>query len=318
VIRRTARLSPAELRLACAAPRPAAGFTSRLVEAGGLRLHVRHRGEPGPAGPSWVLLHGLAVSHRYLMPTAAALAGPAVCVPDLPGFGLSDKPQTVYDTVRHAAAVAAWLDAEGIAGAYVLGNSFGCQVAVELAVRRPELVSALVLVGPTVDPAAPSAWGQVRRWLGDLTREDPRQARILAADLRDAGPRRVLGTLRHSVRHHIERRLPLVGAPALVLRGEHDPIAPTGWVVKAAGLLPDGRAGVVRRAAHNAVTTEGGSVAAQANAFVAAHGRRPSPASPVPAGEQGDGQQQLGDVAAVVHQPGGGPDGGDVDARPEG
>jgi pimeloyl-ACP methyl ester carboxylesterase len=45
-------------------------------------------------GPSaWLLVHGLAVSHRYLMPTAAALAG-TVYVPDLPGFGLSDKPTT--------------------------------------------------------------------------------------------------------------------------------------------------------------------------------------------------------------------------------
>jgi pimeloyl-ACP methyl ester carboxylesterase len=263
-------MTSAQLRLARAAPRPAAGFISRYVLADGLRLHVRRRVTPDAPEPTWVLLHGLAVSHRYLMPTAAALTGCSVHVPDLPGFGLSQKPVRAYDTVLHAGTIAAWMDAEGLTGAYVLGNSFGCQVAVELAVRRPDLVAALVLVGPTVDPAAPTAAGQAWRWLRDLVGEDPRQARIIAADVRDAGPRRILRTLRHSVRHHMQHRLPLVTVPVLFLRGEHDPIAPPGWIAHACGLTPDGRVGEVPGAAHNAVTTAGRQVAARSTAFVAA------------------------------------------------
>src|SRR4051812_47957143 len=159
-------MSRAQRRLAHAAPRSAQGFVSRWTPVGGLRLHVRSR--PAAAGRPWVLLHGLAVSHRYLMPTAAALTGGPGHVPDLPGFGLSGKPREGYDGERHCLAVAAWLDAQGVRGAGVLGNSFGCQVAVELAVRRPDLVAALVLVGPPVAPAAPPAAGQARRWLADL------------------------------------------------------------------------------------------------------------------------------------------------------
>jgi pimeloyl-ACP methyl ester carboxylesterase len=252
-----------------AAPHPAQGFISRRVPAAGLRLHVRSRAARHIGRP-WILLHGLAVSHRYLMPTAAALTGGAVHVPDLPGFGLSDKPRRVYDAAEHAGVIATWMDAQGIEDAYLLGNSFGCQVAVELAVRRPDLVSALVLVGPTADPAAASAGAQIGRWLRDLLREDPRQTSILAADLADAGARRVLLTLRHCVRHHVERRLPLVQAPVLFLRGRHDPIAPVAWLRRAAGLVPDGRTGEVAGAAHNAVTTAGEDVAAQATAFVTA------------------------------------------------
>jgi pimeloyl-ACP methyl ester carboxylesterase len=256
--------------LSRAAPQPALGFTSRWVSVAGQRLHIRTRAEPAGAGPAapWVLLHGLAVSHRYLMPTAAALSGGAVHVPDLPGFGLSGKPARVLDPAAHAAVVAAWLDTELVTGAHVLGNSFGCQVAVELAVRRPDLVDALILVGPTVDPAALTAVGQVRRWLRDLAREDPYQALIIASDVRDAGLRRILATLRHSVRHRIDRRLPLVGAPVLVLRGEHDPIAPPRWVAEATRLAADGRSADVPNAAHNAITTAGDLVAARAVAFV--------------------------------------------------
>lgn len=261
-------MSPAQRRLAHAAPAPARGFVSGWTPVGGLRLHVRSR---AAAGRPWVLLHGLAVSHRYLMPTAAALTGGPVHVPDLPGFGLSGKPRQAYDVERHCATVASWMDAEGLTGAWVLGNSFGCQIAVELAVRRPDLVRALVLVGPTADPAAPTAAGQARRWLADLAWEDPRQARIIAADLRDARPRRVLATLRSSVRHRIDRRLPLVPVPVLFLRGEHDPIAPPCWIHRAARLTPDAATGVVPGAAHNAVTTAGTAVAAAATAFA----RRP-------------------------------------------
>jgi pimeloyl-ACP methyl ester carboxylesterase len=216
-----------------------------------------------------VLLHGLAVSHRYLMPTAAALTGGPVHVPDLPGFGLSGKPRRVYDVRRHCAAVAAWLDADGITGARVLANSFGCQVAVELAVQRPDLVAALVLVGPTADPAAPTATAQALRWLADLAWEDPRQFRIIAADVRDARPGRILSTLRLSVRHRIDHRLPLVQAPVLFLRGEHDPIAPTRWIRQAADLTADAISSVVPAAAHNAITTAGPVVARQAVAFTA-------------------------------------------------
>ncbi|AGZ42355.1 alpha/beta fold hydrolase [Actinoplanes friuliensis] len=261
-----ALMTTSQRRLAAAAPRPAQGFVSRRVEVAGLRLHVRSRA--AATGRPWVLLHGLAVSHRYLMPTAAALEGGPVHVPDLVGFGLSVKPRPVLDVVGHSRVIAAWLDAEGIGPASVLANSFGCQVAVELAIRRPDLVAALVLVGPTVDPDAPTSAGQAGRWLLDLTREDPRQAALIAADVRDAGIRRVLTTLRLSVRHRIEQRLPLVTQPVLVLRGEHDPIVPPRWARDAGLLAPRGATGEIPGAAHNAVTTAGTEVAARALAFV--------------------------------------------------
>ena len=65
-------MSAAQLRSAMAAPGPVQGFTSRYRSVAGLRLHVRTRAGTDSPGPAWVLLHGLAVSHRYLMPTAAA------------------------------------------------------------------------------------------------------------------------------------------------------------------------------------------------------------------------------------------------------
>jgi pimeloyl-ACP methyl ester carboxylesterase len=60
------------------------------------RAAERHR----PAMPL-VLVHGVAVSHRYLMPLAAELSPHhPVHVVDLPGFGLSTKPPKALDVAR--------------------------------------------------------------------------------------------------------------------------------------------------------------------------------------------------------------------------
>jgi pimeloyl-ACP methyl ester carboxylesterase len=227
-------------RLATSAPRNAFGFRSSWRTVLGVDTHDRASTTSRP-GPPLVLVHGLAVSHRYLMPVAAELAAfHPVHVVDLPGFGLSGDPDRVLDVAGHAAHLAAWIDAAGLAPAVVLGNSFGCQVAVELAVCFPDRIGGLILVGPTMDPAARTAPRQVLRWLRDTAREDPLQLPILARDLRDAGPRRVAATLGHALRDPIETKLPLVGVPALVTRGAREPIVPRRWAEAAARLLPGG------------------------------------------------------------------------------
>jgi pimeloyl-ACP methyl ester carboxylesterase len=127
----------------------------------------------------------------------------------------------------------------------VLGNSFGCQVAVDLAVRYLDRVRGLVLVGTTTDPAARTAFRQILRWLGDTALEDPLQLPILARDLRDAGLHRVVQTLAHALHDPIEHKLPLISMPVLVTRGSREPIVPMAWARAATRLLPLGELAVV-------------------------------------------------------------------------
>lgn len=274
------RLSPpgrfrlAELRLALAAPQPTAGLTSAFRLVAGLRTHTRRSTDPGGGTPA-VLVHGLAVSHRYLTPLAVALAPThPVYVPDLPGFGLTEHPDTPYDVPRHAAHLAAWLDAYRLDRVCLVGHSFGAEVVAALAARRPDLVQALVLAGPTSDPAARSRRGQVGRWLVDTLHEARLQAPILLRDVWDARPRRVVATLSHSVRNTIEADLVRVAAPTLVLGGARDPIAPARWREEAARLLPDGRSATVPAAAHNVATTAPTQVADAIRALLASDRER--------------------------------------------
>ncbi|MFG1676626.1 alpha/beta fold hydrolase [Micromonospora sp. NPDC049282] len=250
------RAGRSELRRAFAAPRPAAGLVSEFRSVGGLRTHTRRSAVPGRADPPVVLVHGLAVSHRYLTPLAATLsAHHPVYVPDLPGFGLTERPGTAYDVAGHAAFLVDWLAAYRLGPVCLLGHSFGAEVAAALAARRPDLVRALVLAGPTSDPAARSRRGQIGRWLVDTLREAPWQGPILVRDVIDARPWRVFATLSHSVRNAIEEDLVRVTAPTLVLAGARDPVAPADWRAEAVRLVPGARAVTVPGAAHNVVTT---------------------------------------------------------------
>jgi pimeloyl-ACP methyl ester carboxylesterase len=156
-------------QLATSAPRTAWGFQSHWRTVRGVATHDRcSLGSPDGTLPL-VLLHGLAVSHRYMMPLAARLAGHhRVHLVDLPGFGLSSEPGWVLDVADHANHLAAWLETAGLPPVVVVGNSFGCQVAVELAMRHPDQVRGLVLVGPTMDrrrvpPPARSCGGSATR-----------------------------------------------------------------------------------------------------------------------------------------------------------
>ncbi|MGC5030707.1 alpha/beta fold hydrolase [Micromonospora sp. DT229] len=243
------------LRLALAAPTEAAGLTSQWLPVDGIRTHVR-RSLDSPPGTPVLLVHGLAVSHRYLTPLAVALASShPVYAPDLPGFGLSAHPTQVYDVPRHADHLAALLAAYRLPPVCVLGHSFGAEVAAALAVRHRHAVRALVLAGPTSDPQARSRTGQLRRLLLDLPREALWQAPILVRDIADARPHRVWATLSHSVRNRIEEDLTRLTVPTLVLTGARDPIAPPAWRDRAAALVPQARTVSVPGAAHNVAST---------------------------------------------------------------
>jgi len=113
--------------------------------------------------PARVYVHGLgSVSSVYHAHIAARpeLAGRRSLFVDLPGHGISDRPEHFgYTLEDHADALAAALDAAGVAGAELVGHSMGGAVAIVLAHRRPELVSRLVLTEANLDPFPPPAAG---------------------------------------------------------------------------------------------------------------------------------------------------------------
>jgi 2-hydroxy-6-oxonona-2,4-dienedioate hydrolase len=226
------------------------------MEVDGVRVHALASTDPSPTAPTVVLVHGLGLSHRYMMPTAERLAPDCrVFVPDLPGFGDSGKPERVLDVPGLADALANWMEASGLGRAALLGNSFGCQIIADLAARHPERVERAVLQGPTTDPEARSWLGQFVRWRRNSPYNPPELGPITRADYRRCGYLRLFETTRHFMRDRVEDKLPRIRAPVLVVRGDRDPIVPQRWAEEVARLVPQGRLVVIPGVAHTLVFT---------------------------------------------------------------
>ncbi len=233
-------------------PESCGNLVSEWPIVNGLKIHTRVSTETTPSGAApVVLVHGLGVSGRYMVPTAVRLASfHPVFAPDLAGFGESDKPTHVLNVREMADEVAAWLRVVGLNRAAFLGNSLGCQVIVDLAVRYPKCVSHVILVGPTVDRVGRTFMRQILRGCRDLLHEPWSLWPILARDYWASGTRRMFRTLRCALDDDIERKLPSLKAPTLVVRGSRDPIAPQRWIDEIVAALPRGRAAVVAGGTH--------------------------------------------------------------------
>lgn len=100
---------------------------------------------PGPRPPTLLIFHGNAGdrSHRVRWMETLRATGAGVFIVDYRGYGGSEGSPSEEGLYRDAEACAAWL-AENVPGPVVyVGESLGCGVAVELAVRRPP--AALIL-----------------------------------------------------------------------------------------------------------------------------------------------------------------------------
>ena len=214
------------------------------------RMHARVSADVDEMPPV-VLVHGLVIASRYMLPLAERLAPlRTVYAIDLPGYGLSAKPRRVLSISELTGALDEWMQAEGLSIAHFVGNSFGCQILAEFAARYPRRVDRLVLQGPTVDPDARTFLRQVCRIIRNSARERPGLGRIMMADYARAGLRRIVGTIRMALQDRIESKLPYIEAPVLVVRGQHDPLAPQRWVERVCRLLPRGELAVIPGAAH--------------------------------------------------------------------
>jgi pimeloyl-ACP methyl ester carboxylesterase len=113
----------------------------------GVRVHWAELGGQPERGAPLLLLHGLYDCHRTWKHVAPELAyDRRVLMPDLPGHGLSDRPDASYELGWYARIVARWLESLRIDQVDVVGHSFGGGVAQMLLLECPKRIRRLVLV----------------------------------------------------------------------------------------------------------------------------------------------------------------------------
>jgi pimeloyl-ACP methyl ester carboxylesterase len=115
----------------------------------GFRLAYERTG----SGPAVLLLHGWPgdrTDYRAVVPLVAETAD--VIVPDLRGFGESDKheaePAREYNAAAQARSVAGLIEELSLGQAVIAGYDIGSRIAQTLARDRPDLVRALVIAPP--------------------------------------------------------------------------------------------------------------------------------------------------------------------------
>ena len=111
---------------------------------GSMRVHHMHGGRGSPV----LFIHGLGssgyIEWRFNLEQAASKH--RVYAPDLPGFGRTEKPRARYGIPYFTRFIERYMEGRGLRSATVVGASLGGRIALELALRRPKLVSKLVLV----------------------------------------------------------------------------------------------------------------------------------------------------------------------------
>jgi 3-oxoadipate enol-lactonase len=155
-----------------------ASATQRRVRTGSLNMNIVEAGRGRPV----LLIHGLGWDHSLWNPSVEQLAPRYhVIAADTRGHGATDKPDGPYDMAMFARDYAALADALGLTRIGVVGFSQGGMIAQNLALQRPDLVSALMLVS-TSCKSHPSMRENMEARIAAADKAGPEAAARIAAD----------------------------------------------------------------------------------------------------------------------------------------
>ena len=263
----TAPGHPVERPVGGADPRTPA-FPRRVVESAGMRWFVRCEGR----GPVLLLLHGTgssSASWRGLIPLLADRF--TLVAPDLPGHGLSSAiPRGPSSLPVVARAVCALMHDLGLSPTFIAGHSAGAAISAQMVLGEASAVSRLAWIAPALTPfggvagivAPPLARLLARSaWLPHLAawraRDDAAVRRLIAntgSTLDQPGveaygallrrPSHVAGALAMMAGWDLaplQRALPSIAAPVLLLHGDADRIVPCRQSGEAATRLRSAR-----------------------------------------------------------------------------
>jgi pimeloyl-ACP methyl ester carboxylesterase len=238
-------------------------MTSFTHERAGLRLVVSEVGD----GPAMVFQHGLCGDATQPAEMFPQESGWRCVTLESRGHGESEAgPPEQFSIATFADDVVSLIEAEALAPVVLGGISMGAAIALRLAVRRPDLMRALVLARPAwICGSAPPNM-QVNAAVGDMLRlYPPREARArfetseLARRLQAEAPENLVSLCGFFSREPISitRELLIrisgdgpgvesagvraIRVPTLVIGHDRDLVHPFGHAQALAGLIPNAR-----------------------------------------------------------------------------
>jgi len=119
-------------------------MTENRIKIKGLNIYYRILGEGKPL----LILHGWGSKSERWQTVGKLLAGKGfqVIIPDLPGFGNSGKPQTVWGIDDYTEFVSDFVNSLSLNNFHLLGHSFGGTLAIKSSLRFPQKIQKMFLV----------------------------------------------------------------------------------------------------------------------------------------------------------------------------
>jgi pimeloyl-ACP methyl ester carboxylesterase len=241
------------------------GARSSFINVAGYRIHYRVLGPSD--GPVAVLVHGLGGRSEDWEKLAPYLvkAGYRVYLPDLPGFGESEKPANFsYSVSDQANIVRGFFDALGLKHVDLGGWSMGGWIVQLVAAQHPDRVGRLMLfdsaglhVRPDWDTKlfTPVSAEELDKFDALLRPHPPQLPGFVAADiLRTSHQRawiihRALDSMLTG-RDTTDNLLPSLKMPVLIVWGEVDQITPLSEGQKMHQLIPRSHLEVIPGCGH--------------------------------------------------------------------
>lgn len=121
------------------------------ITVNNIRLNYRDQGDSHQ--PALLLIHGLGCSLRYwkYVFEASELSEYRIIALDLPGFGMSEKPDTYdYQLSSQADIVLAFLESLHIQDFSLVGHSMGGAIVILMALKQPQQVKQLLVIEPNL------------------------------------------------------------------------------------------------------------------------------------------------------------------------
>jgi pimeloyl-ACP methyl ester carboxylesterase len=253
---------------------------SHYVETAGYKTHYVEAGSGAPL----ILVHGGGAG-------ADGLGNWQYCIPhfardfrviayDMVGFGKSDSPDIEtfpYDRMSRTDQAIALIEALGLGPANMIGNSMGGAVTLGVAMKRPDLLDKIVLMGsaglnrkvpPAIAASASydfsfeSMRGIVRVLTGPDYVIDEEMVRY-RYDLLDNKPekrksylRTMKGVIDAGGLYYENDEIAQIKTPALVFHGRNDTVIPLSEAIEMLGLLPEAQAHFIPHCGHWAMVEQ--------------------------------------------------------------
>jgi pimeloyl-ACP methyl ester carboxylesterase len=248
------------------------------VQTAGCEVAYRTGGE----GPPLVILHHEIGNPGWLPFYTDLGQSHTVIVPDLPGYGDSERPAWARNPRDLAAMMQLFLDQVAPGPVDLVGLGFGGWLAAEMAANNQRRLSHLILVNPyglkprqgeIVDQFLISHEGFVREGFADPTAFEAVYAAVPPVDQLEAWDIHREMTTRIAWTPYmfdpaLEHLLASITLPVLVVRGAADRIVPADHAARYAAALPNARLMDLPAAGHFAEMERPAELAAAVREFV--------------------------------------------------